>query len=367
MAKKKYDPYKEGGITYTADELGKYKDGRLIPEKDYGYLPQQIGGTRGLPTTTTTPIDDGSVINTGSKTGVASPTFGNTANVYSPETMDILSQLKTNINTPWSDENLKSSALYKSQKESYEEMAKDAFSNTLGQLSSMTGGRPSSAAMGQAANASNYQLQQFQTQALPALTEQSYGMYQDQIVNQGKLLEIYMDKDLTEYDRTYQLMEFEWNRNENNPVVKGQILSNEMNQFKVDHQDEEWDLFVKESEAAIEYAEIINEYAPKEAESRLNQAYASYQNTMSMINSRELDDQRKADADKIKAEEDEGHTDKQFSNYLEVKKGLEKRTPEGAIAWMAQMGEERYIDLMGRELYNKMRSEFEDAAMAGPE
>ena len=38
--------YVEGGITYEQRDGKIYKDGRLIPEKDYKYIPKQVGGLR---------------------------------------------------------------------------------------------------------------------------------------------------------------------------------------------------------------------------------------------------------------------------------------------------------------------------------
>ncbi len=288
------------------------------------------------------------------------------SSLYSPETENYMDAFQKSIDTPFNFDDVLDSTLYKSQRQEYDIAGQEAFQNTLGELSSLTGGRPSSSAVSNAAAASNRFQQQFAANVLPSLTEQSYKMHQDNISNQYKMIGIMMDKDLTEYEKKFELMEFEWKRSENNPVVKSQMLANEMNQFKVDNQDEEWDLFVRESEEAIKYAEIINEYAPKEAEARLDQAYASLQNTNSIINSRKLDDQRKDAADKKKDEEDKDPTPHQWDNYYFAEDSFTKQIESGEktaaelLKMMNTTGRESYVTMMGEKNVQKLEEFLED-------
>lgn len=57
MAKKEYT---EGGITYSNDGKNIYKNGNVVAQDNYKYIPTQVGGTRGQATTSTNGTGTGS-------------------------------------------------------------------------------------------------------------------------------------------------------------------------------------------------------------------------------------------------------------------------------------------------------------------
>jgi len=209
MATKK-NPYVEGKSSYYSDETGKYKNNVLVPESNYKYLPSAIGGTRGV--TAPTGVQDYA----GDSSDISS--------LYSPETETAFDNFGNLVNEEFDYNDVYNSAMYKSQRQEYDIAAQAAFQNTLSELSSYTGGRPSSAAVSNAAAASNRFQQQFASNVLPSLTEQAYNMHQDNIANQYKMLSVLMDKDITEYDKQFELRKYNWEINEDNPDVKEQIF-----------------------------------------------------------------------------------------------------------------------------------------------
>lgn len=109
-------PYQEVGINYYEDESGnKYKNGVIVPETNYKYLPTNVGGTRGVTDTST-------------------DTAGGLSFGYSPETVSYLESLKTAINTPFQYDP-KTDPLYAPMRESYTNMGQNAFQNTVGLFS----------------------------------------------------------------------------------------------------------------------------------------------------------------------------------------------------------------------------------------
>jgi len=296
MAYTKKNPYLEGNITYYNDAQGnKYKNDVLVPAKNNKYLPNVIGGTRdnkvlgggtvenfGLPG-----INPTETIVTGDETGVS--TGGNVlpGNIFGAETESRLGSLTSAIDTPFDPESVMDSTLYKSQKQSYEQQGQDAFQNTMGSLAALTGGRASSAAIGQAANAYSQYNQQFAANVLPQLTEQSYNQYQDNITNQGKLYEILANKDLTEYEKKFEYEKYQWDKSEDNPDVKAQMIANKISQINLDNLPEEIRLEFGKMAEDLKQMQITTKYMPRENEAKLNEYKAKLDNYESMINARE--------------------------------------------------------------------------------
>lgn len=259
--------YTEGDIKY--DRIGGkiYKNGVLVPEKNLPYIPSAIGGTRGVTTSEVVlpkevvgeeTTGDGEITGDGEETdGKEKLDFQ-----WSPEVLALLEALTKGVQTPFSYDPT-TDPLYGPMKEQYTQAGRAAFENTIGRLSALTGGRPSTAAVGTAAGASNQYQQQFAGTVLPELTKQAYTRHQDQRSNEADLLGILMDKDITEFDKKYAIEEFEWSRSEDNPAVRAQILSNMINEFKVDHLEEEWGWKVREWESRLVELDLLDKYAPE--------------------------------------------------------------------------------------------------------
>jgi hypothetical protein len=342
--------YSEGGINYERKGGQIYKNGVLVPESNYKYIPSAIGGTRGVTLPTTTVTDDTTGGTTGGATG--GTTDGTTPNTgYSAEVMALLKLLQDQANTPFTYD-VKTDPLYGPMKEQYQQMGQRAFSDTLGKLSALTGGRPSTAGVGTAAGAQNQYLQDFSSTVLPSLTEQAYNRSQDQFSNQLGVLGAMTGMEDSTFDKTLALSEFEWSKSENNPAVKGQILNNIISQFQIDHQDEEYAMKIREWEAAISQAETIAKYAPAQAEAELNKVYADIANTNSAIAA------RTAETNKAK-EEDVKPTLEQESNYMYVRDSFlnGEKTSQEIFEYMKRVGEKTYIDLMGEALFEQMKEE----------
>lgn len=269
--------YSEGGISYENIGGQIYKDGKLISPDSYKYIPSAIGGLRD-----STPVADNTQLPQGGDT-VVDPNYPQAQ--YSPEIMEWLASLQTQSQTPWQYDPTKD-PLYGPLKQQYEQMGSRAFSDTIGKLSALTGGRPSSAGIGTAAGAQNQYMQQFAGTVLPSLTEQAFNRDQAQLNNQLNLLKTGMSAEDSMFDRAFALTEFEWRRSENNPAYKAQLLNNLITQFQIDHQGEEWAYKAREWEAAISQAETIARYAPAQAEAELNRINAEIANTQSITKSR---------------------------------------------------------------------------------
>ena len=336
--------YTEGGIEYERKEDGTlYKNGVIVPEGNYKYIPSAIGGTRGLATDTTT---DTTATGTGINAG------------YSADTLDFLEKYKTGLNTPYDPQNVYNSDLYKSQKESYTNMGQNAFQDTIGRLASYTGGRPSTAAVGTAANASNQYQQQFASTVLPSLVEQDYNQFQDQRTADYNFLQTLMGKDVDEFSMKMQLEEYEWSKNENNPTVKAQILANMMTEIDLKYYDEEKQAELEQIRLDIEKAKILLPYAGREAEAQLDILYAQLEGII-------------IDNEKAKAEENKptSMTAKQMNTYNTYYGNLSEvfaDDPNGALEHVAN-NEEAYRKALGDIGYEKLIEQLDADANATPE
>ena len=384
-------PFVEGASSYYTSGKDKYKNGVLVPEKNWGYLPGAIGGTRGVVAPTGTGTLAGTNISDVEKTQYQSMTpeqlqklaesnsaawatatpeekkrleglnqyingelLGKTfdpktgvwaggdvidtgdaleGNIWSAGTGDRLDSLTSAVDKGWDQEALYNSDLYKSQKQSYDIMGQDAFQNTLGSLASLTGGRASSAAIGQAANAYSQYNQQFAANVLPQLTEQSYNQYQDNITNQGKLYDILANKDLTEYEKRFEYEKYQWEKSEDNPDVKAKMIANSISQLNLDALPEEIRMELAGMSEELKQMEMTTKYMPKENEAKLNNYKATLDNINSTINSRETNDARKAKED----EEKIPMTPTQqawYNGQLRNLKGL--NNPDQAMRWIGK-------------------------------
>jgi len=341
--------YTEGGIEYERKEDGTmYKNGVLVPETNYKYLPSAIGGTRGVATATDTAVTD---------TGAGTDT-GLTAG-YSPETLDFLEKYKTGLSTPYDPSSVYNSDLYKSQKESYTNMGQNAFADTIGRLASYTGGRPSTAAVGTAANANNQYQQQFASTVLPSLIEQDYGMYRDQKTDGYNFLQTLMSKDLNEFDMKLALEEYEWSKNENNPTVKAQILANKMSEIDLQYYDEAKQTELATLQAELEQALTIAKYAPAQAEAELNRIYAE-------INQLETETQEMKNQE---TEADTTLTGTQRANYNSQLTALRtqfKDNPNEALRY-ADQNKASLVGLLGEQGYANLLDQLAEDAQAQPE
>jgi hypothetical protein len=339
--------YNEGGIEYERKDDGTlYKNGVIVPESNYKYIPSAIGGTRG-----TTVLPDSTVTDT------TSTDKGLTAG-YSPETLDFLEKYKTGLNTPYDPSNVYNSDLYKSQKESYTNMGQNAFQDTIGRLASYTGGRPSTAAVGTAANANNQYQQQFASTVLPSLIEQDYGMYRDQKTDDYNFLQTLMTKDLNEFDMSLALEEYEWSKNENNPTVKAQILANKLAEIDLQYYDEEKQAELEQIRLDIEKAKILLPYAGREAEAQLDILYAQLDGII-------IDNENA----KKESTASEGMTAGQMGHYntiLTNLKSLFADDPNAALAY-AETNKDAYISSIGEAGYQQLIGELDDFARAEPQ
>jgi hypothetical protein len=335
--------YTEGGIEYERKEDGTlYKNGVIVPEGNYKYLPSAIGGTRGLATDTTT---DTTATDTGITAG------------YSADTLDFLEKYKTGLNTPYDPQNVYNSDLYKSQKESYTNMGQNAFQDTMGRLASYTGGRPSTAAVGTAANASNQYQQQFASTVLPSLVEQDYNQFRDQRTADYNFLQTLMGKDVDEFNMKYQLEEYEWSKNENNPTVKAQILANKLTEIDLQYYDEEKQAELATLQAELQQALTIAQYAPQQAEAELNRIYAETNRIIT-----------ETEAAKAEEEKPTSMTAKQMSNYNNQLSALRTQfadDPNGALAYVAE-NEKSFRSILGDAGYDELVNQLNEDVYAEP-
>jgi hypothetical protein len=237
-------------------------------------------------------------------------------------------------------------------------MGQNAFQDTIGRLASYTGGRPSTAAVGTAANANNQYQQQFASTVLPSLIEQDYGMYRDQKTDDYNFLQTLMSKDLNEFDMKLQLEEYEWSKNENNPTVKAQILANKMSEIDLQYYDETVRTQLEQMQVALEQAKILLPYAGREAEAQLNILYAQLEQI--------LIDNEKA---KKESTASEGMTAGQMGHYNTILgnlKSLFADDPNAALAY-AETNKDAYISSIGEAGYQQLIGELDDFARAEPQ
>lgn len=91
--------------------------------------------------------------------------------------------------------------LYAPLKQQYEQAGQSAFNNQIGSLSAMTGGRPSTAAVGTATGAQNKYAQDFSGVVLPQLIQTAYNKGQDKFNNLAKQFEALQGLSNTSYNR----------------------------------------------------------------------------------------------------------------------------------------------------------------------
>jgi hypothetical protein len=91
--------------------------------------------------------------------------------------------------------------LYAPLKQQYESAGQSAFNNQIGRLSALTGGRPSTAAVGTATGAQNEYMQEFSGTVLPSLVQQAYERGQDKYNNLVSALTQLQNMSNTEYSR----------------------------------------------------------------------------------------------------------------------------------------------------------------------
>jgi len=361
MAATKKNPYIEGKSSYYSDETGKYKNNVLVPESNYKYLPSAIGGTRGVTApVTNTNTDPGvrSQTTPGSVTPVFdSPVGGSNdiSSLYSPETEKAFGDFGNLVNEEFDYNDVYQSAMYKSQRQEYDIASQEAFQNTLGELSSITGGRPSSAAVSNAAAASNRFQQQFASNVLPSLTEQAYNMHQGNISNQYKMLSIMMDKDLTEYEKEFELRKYEWEINEDNPDNQYKILTNKIKSLELEYLPEELRIEYETMLEELDQYKLRGEFLPEEYKAKLAQYNATLENTMSQIESRKADDQREADADKPTTPEQE-------ASYNTIRDNLVEKYADDLNKSLRELGThaDHYKSRLGEKGYNNLKDELND-------
>lgn len=97
--------------------------------------------------------------------------------------------------------------LYAPLKEQYEKAGQSAFNNQIGRLSALTGGRPSTAAVGTATAAENEYAKQFSSNVLPSLVSQEQSRRQNaysSLVNQLNVLQGIVKDNEVKADKTKQ-------------------------------------------------------------------------------------------------------------------------------------------------------------------
>ena len=129
-------------------------------------------------------------------------------NPYSDYVMNSLTSLQNSVKSmPAYD--VTTDPLYAPLKQQYEQAGQTAFNNTIGRLSALTGGRPSTAAVGTATAANNQYAQEFASKVLPELTSQYYDRYNQNLQNQLSILSKTMGVEDTAYDRQEKVKEAE--------------------------------------------------------------------------------------------------------------------------------------------------------------
>lgn len=295
---------------------------------------------------------------------------------YSQDVLDSLASLQTQVNKPWSYD-VTQDPLYEPLKQQYEQAGQTAFNNVIGRLSALTGGRPSTAAVGTATGAQKGYAQEFAGTVLPSLTEQAYGRHRDTLSDQLSLLNTRMGIEDTEFNRQMQIDAINWDRNENNPAVKAQMLSNSIAELELANLPEQLKTELEMAKAQLSQAQTIADYAPREAEARLNQIYASIaatkQNIAANQQGMEESQQRMAWEAEDREKRDEtpaGYTQEQvtaYNNLLNQYLNPTNRTIEESLAYArSPQGKLNAMNYgLNEGLYNQMIAEIESKVQEG--
>ena len=139
---------------------------------------------------------------------------------------------------------------YKAYEGMYTRAGEEAFEDTIGRLSAMTGGRPSSWAVSSASQAKNQYMEDLQN-VIPVLEQQAYGRHQDAYTNLANQLAVLQDISDTSYgryrdtvgdyrdERNFGRDVFESDRDFGYKVTRDQILDDQwMKQFNYQQQQD---------------------------------------------------------------------------------------------------------------------------------
>jgi len=155
--------------------------------------------------------------NTSTLPTVAYGNSGRFTTSYDAGTLDALSKLMNPDPFTYNPETDPAFQAYKAQ---YELAGDRAFQNTIGELSTLTGGRLNSWATSGAAQARNYYAQQL-GQMIPTLQENAYNKYKDNINTQFK-----------QFETLRNMQDMEYKRNQDAATAEETAKKNETDAFK---------------------------------------------------------------------------------------------------------------------------------------
>jgi hypothetical protein len=204
-----------------------------------------------------------------------------------------------------------------------------AFNDTIGDLTSMTGGRLNSWATSAASQAKNIYSQKLMD-IIPELENRAYNKYLGGLDILKGNLGILQGEDTTDYGRYRDLIgDFENNRN----YSRGVLESDRSFDRGVLESDRTYNRGVLESDRNYDRGVLEN-----------NRNYA--------LDRERFNYQKERDA----LEKAETPTAGQLDNYNQIVAGLSK-DPSGALSYINQLGKKWYTDLIGEDLYNQLLSE----------
>lgn len=289
---------------------------------------------------------------------------------------------------------------YKAYEGMYTRAGEEAFEDTIGRLSAMTGGRPSSWATSAASQAKNKYMEDLQN-IIPVLEQQAYGRHRDAYEDIARQLAVLQDmsdtsygryrdtvsdyqedrrfgRDVFESDRDFaykvsrdQITDDQWRQefdyNEQQDLIKNALLDR---QISVDEArlllqkaeiEDKKDMWQAEFDYKKEYDKVINSLKNRE----LTVQEASY-NIELLDYMRKLaeGEQAKADAEAAKI------TPERLANYNQILQSLlspDSDTggdPQKALEFMAQKEKANpntYTDLMGTQLRDQLMLDLQSA------
>lgn len=236
--------------------------------KATGAIPRVAG-------VTSTPVSSvSSTTQTGTGTGTTSGTTGTGTTDTSYESLyddKILALLEKYLNPTAYSYDVESDPSYQAYKTQYEREGERAFQDTIGDLTSLTGGRLNSWATSAAAQARNNYAEQL-TDIIPTLEGQAYNRYQTEYANIANQLNMLQNLDATSYGRYQDELNFALNEAGLTGIYEGQqtmqgkttALENELTQLQIDELKDPNSVTNRLNKLQLDTAELNYQYLDDE-------------------------------------------------------------------------------------------------------
>lgn len=250
-----------------------------------------------------------------------------------------------------------------------EKSGKTAYTNSLAELSSMTGGRPNSWAAS-VAGASQRAIMDEANAQLPALYMNAYDRWRQGKADKVSDLSLLTGMDDREYGRFYDERNYDYgiDRDKRADFVTDRAYDEDTRRY-----DQDYDRSVFESDRSFNRGVLESDRAFDEDTRRYDQNYDRdvFESDRSFnrgilesdrnysLNREQFDYQR--DRDKKAWADDTPPTAGQLSNYNQIRDGLlnSHSSPAEALAYVNRLGKDFYTNLIGENLYNQLLSDLQ--------